>query len=282
MTHRFVLLLALLAGAFAADAACTRADVRKTIENSMLVTGTIDIGTDGTVVAHRLDQSEKIHVSIRDLIAKALGGYRFVPIKIDGKVVEARAKLGMRVIAKQIENGNYQLRIGSASFGAKEDREEESVIPIKMTPPDFPPVASLTRVKGTVYLLLKVGQDGKVQDIAAEQVNLKVVGTERQMEKARKVLANASVAAAGKWTFKVPTRGPQAGEPYWSVRVPVDYAFEGDQEAKYGQWEAYVPGPRQTPVWAEDESPQRPDAMIAGVFYTSGAGPKLLTSIPQG
>ena len=282
MKLRLVLLLTLLAGTFVADAAGTKADVRKTIEHSMLVTGTIHIGTDGTVVAHHLDNAEKLPPPVRDLIAKALPIYRFEPIKIDGQVVKARAKLGVRVVAKQIEEGKYQLRIGGVSFGDEGGDERESVNPIKMTPPIYPPAAYVSGTRGTVYLLLKIGQDGKVQDLAAEQVNLKVLGNERKMEQARKVLADASVEAARKWTFNVPTRGPQVAEPFWSVRVPVDYMFHEDRQVGYGQWEAYVPGPRHTPVWAEDESLQSPDAMIAGMLYTSGAGPKLITPVPQG
>ena len=57
MKLRVVLLLALLASVFAADAAGTKADVRETVENSMLVTGTIDIGIDGAAIGHQRNRN---------------------------------------------------------------------------------------------------------------------------------------------------------------------------------------------------------------------------------
>ena len=45
-----------------------------------------------------------------------------------------------------------------------------------------------------------VGRDGRVEDVAAEQVNLTVVGTARAMESIREALARASISGARRWT----------------------------------------------------------------------------------
>ena len=278
MKLRVVLLLALLASVFTADAAGTKAEVRETIENSMLVTGTIDIGIDGAAIGHRLDEPEKVPEVVRDLVVKAATQMRFEPVLLDGKPVKARAKMGVRVVARKLENGNYQLRIASTSFGEQGGDDAESVTKEKMRPPEYPANAYLRNVSGTVYLVLKIGRQGTVEDLAVEQVNLTVLGNERQMEQSRKWLAEASVDAARKWTFKIPTRGESVDAPFWSVCVPVEFMLRNQKKPADGQFEAYIPGPRSRPAWIDaDEAMQNPDAMIAGGLYQVGKGPRLLT-----
>ena len=290
MKLRLVLLLMLLAGAFAADAA-SRADIRKSIERSMLVTGTIDIGTDGKVVAHRVDQPEKLPEFVRDLVAKAVPGFLFEPVTVDGRVVKARAKMGIRVIAKQLDNGNYGLRIGSASFGEEGGVKGETVTVVgQMTPPHYPKAAYLSGVEGSVYLMLKIDRQGKVVEAIDEQVNLLFFDNELQMQKDRKVLAKAAISAAKKWRYDVPTRGPLVDDEFWSMRVPVDFRLcgssdecEGMAQPAYGVWESYVPGPKNHIPWiSEEQNRQNPDAMIAGDARPVGSGPRLLTPVNEG
>lgn len=290
MKLRLVLLLMLLAGAFAADAA-SRADIRKSIERSVLVTGTIDIGTDGTVIGHRVDQPEKLPEFVRDLVARAVPGFRFEPVRVDGRVVKARAKMGIRVIAKQLDDGNYRLRIGSASFGEEGGVQGETVTAVgQKTPPRYPEAAYMSGVQGTVYLVLKIDRQGTVVEAIDEQVNLTILGNESQMKNGRMLLARAAIAAAKKWRYDAPTRGPLADEEFWSVRVPIDFKLcdgplrECQMAAKpYGRWEAYIPGPKNHIPWITDEqNRQNPDAMIAGDARPVGSGPRLLTPVNEG
>ena len=286
MKLRLMALLALLACAFAVDAATTREEVRKSVETSMLVTGTIDIEHDGSVQRYQLDQAEKLPPSVTRLLAKAVPALSFEPVRVDGRIVRARSKMGVRVIAKQLDDGNYSIRIGSASFGQDETSAAERFIAGKrkrLAPPRYPEAAYLSNITGTVYLLVKVNAQGDVDDVAAEQVNLTVLGNERQMERGRKLLSDASITTARKWQFNVPTREDLGTDDYMVVRVPVDFRFHDDRAAKYGEWQSYVPGPRHAPAWITPaEAAQNPDAMIAGEDYPVGGGPKLLTPLPQG
>lgn len=278
-------LLGLLACAFAApaDAGGGRAAVRKTVESSMLVTGSIDIETDGRVGAHSLDQADKLPPAVSELVAKAASRMRFEPVRIDGEVVRARARMGLRVIASKLDDGNYRLRVGSASFGEEKAAEGERVTARKMMPPRYPVSAWTANVNGTVYLVLKIDRKGTVAEVATEQVNLRVIGNEREMEQSRKLLAKASTAAARRWTFNVPTHGEAADKAYWTLRIPVDYRFHDEKEAGYGEWETYVPGPKHHVSWiTEEENRQSPEAMIAGGLYPVGSGPRLLTPLTQG
>ena len=131
---------------------------------------------------------------------------------------------------------------------------------------------------------MRVERDGTVGDLAAEQVNLRIIGSEMQMGIYRKQFADAAMKAARAWTFTPPAAGGQADQPYWVVRVPVDFLFgnEGAPPPDYGTWALYVPGPRTRPNWAADEDRPgfAPDALAAGVHLAGGNNaPKLLTPL---
>jgi hypothetical protein len=104
---------------------------------------------------------------------------------------------------------------------------------------------------------MKVGRDGLVEDVVAEQVDLGVLGSDRELKKWRQVLAEAATSALRRETFNTPTTGVEAGKPYWVIRCPVTFALTGfdvpasEGNPRYGQWQAYVPGPAaQLPEWA--------------------------------
>lgn len=281
----------LLALATFVAAAAGPAGVRKRAEASMLVTGWIDIGKDGSVSAHRLDQPDKLPPEVVELIGNVVPGWRFEPIVVAGRNVNARTRMSARIILAKNGENNYVLRMGSASFGdEKPIKGEAPTILGQMTPPNYPRSAYMAGVQGTAYLMLKVDRQGVVQDVVDEQVNLSVVGDDQQMKKGRDLLAKAAKAAVRKWRFDVPVRGAQAGEPFWSMRVPVAFKLCDDSdscgaagEPAYGRWEGYIPGPKNRVPWVGDEvNRQSPDAMIAGSFYPVGSGPRLLTPPEQG
>ena len=132
-----------------------------------------------------------------------------------------------------------------------------------------------------MYLVLRVGRDGAVEDVIAEQVNLRAIGTEVEMTRYREMLAKAAMKATRRWRFNFPTSGEDADKPFMSVRVPVNFVHPGRPEEKVGEWLAYVPGPRQIIPWRDwDASFQAPDAIASGGVYPDRpAGPKLLSGL---
>lgn len=203
----WALALALAVGSVAAFAVNTREQVRKSVEMSMLVTGTIDIEKDGRTGGHRLDHPEKLPPIVARLVGQAVPEWRFEPVKIDGNVVRARASMGLRVVAKKQDDGNYTVAIRNASFGEEGGAADESVRSKRMPPPKYPEAAYLSGIEGTVYLILKVGRQGAVDEVVTEQVNLKVLGNERQMQQGRELLARAAASRAKGWTFDPPIKG---------------------------------------------------------------------------
>ena len=132
-----------------------------------------------------------------------------------------------------------------------------------------------------MYLVLRVGRDGTVQEVVAEQVNLRVLASEREMAVFRDLLARPAMMTARKWQFDFPTRGEDADKPFMSVRVPVDFVMPDRSSEKAGEWNAYVPGPRQPVPWRDWNADfQAPDALASGGVYPDRpTGPRLLTGL---
>ncbi|HEU0306987.1 MAG TPA: protein tonB [Lysobacter sp.] len=272
---------ALFAGATALAAG--PAAVRKQVEASMLVTGRIQVDSDGRVSGFSLDEKEKLPEGVVDLIGKTVPEWAFEPVLIDGKPVNVSTGMSIRLIARKTGKDSYSVGIRSASFGHRSGKKEEQVRSLSMAPPNYPEDAARAGVTGTAYLLVRAGRDGKVIDVIAEQVNLRVVASEASMTKWRRVLGETSMRQARRWTFIPPTEGEEAKADFWVLRVPVVFSLEDSPGAmqQYGRWEAYVPGPRQANPWEKDKEGVAfsPDTLAPGRAHLAGSGLKLLTNL---
>ncbi|MCM2335251.1 MAG: hypothetical protein NDI66_00475, partial [Pseudomonas sp.] len=93
----------LMAVALAAGAAAAQGPgaVRKQVESSMLLTGTIDLRADGTVAGHAVDQDARLTPALRDLVADATATWRFEPVTLDPGSTIGRARMSLRLVAKK-------------------------------------------------------------------------------------------------------------------------------------------------------------------------------------
>jgi len=263
--------------------------VRQQIESSLLVKGTIDIERDGSVSAVALDHEDKLPSGVVTFVRQAGLRWRFEPVVRDGAVVKANAPMSVRVVAKKLEGGQYQVSLVGASFESYDGEDPHGVRSLKIGPPRYPEQAFRAGVSGNVYLLVKVGPDGLVEDAIAEQVNLRVLGNEGELRMLRDMFAKSALAAARDWSFRVPTEGEAAGKPFWNVRVPVSYIVDPQpiegSEKDYGTWISYVPGPRQSAPWVEhkDAAGFSPDTLgDGGVYMADSHAPRLLTPLQGG
>jgi hypothetical protein len=265
--------------------------VRKQVEASMLVTGGIEVDAQGKVTGFSLDEKEKLPAGVAEMLGKAVPTWRFEPVLVAGQPAGVTTDMSVRLVAKKLEDGNYTIAIRSAGFGDRAGRHARKTV-LKpepkggkeecpsMRPPNYPEVAVRSGVASNVYLLLKTGRDGRVIDVIAEQVNLKVVSDERSMERWRRIFTDVSLAQARKWCFQPFNKdATEDGADFRVMRVPV--TFHLDSLPRYGQWEAYVPGPRQANPFQKDEEGVgfSPDTLIPDRVYFAGSGLKLLSGL---
>lgn len=279
--------LALGSGALLVDnaQAQTARHVRAQTEASLTLSGVIDIGREGQVEGFQLDHREKVAPDVAALVDTTIKGWRFEPVVVEGRPVPARTAVRLRLLADNMTGSTMQIRVADANFGRLRDEKNltsDDITAVKMRPPVYPDKAVSIRGQGVVLLLVKVGRDGKVADVVAERTNLTVVASERTMQMLRDVLAKASVKTARDWTFRPPTTGEYKDREFWTVRVPVNYAFD-QREDRYGRWSAYIPGPRQQAPWktGEDDKATGTDLLPEGGVYMVGReeGPRLLTPL---
>lgn len=274
------LLLAALCMGVTAQAGNARA-ARKQVESSLLVSGSITIAPDGSVQAHTLDSTDALGDALSKFVDSSIKKWRFEPVVVDGEAVSAKVPMSLRLIAKSHIDGNLSVTIASTHFGTGEDAPATDALQAgKLSPPQYPDSVLRKGGKGMVYLVVQVGRDGSVINVDAEQVNLRVVGTNGEMALLRKQLADAATRAARSWTFIPPTTGATVADESWLARVPVDFEIgaRGDHGAP-GQWKTYVPGPRNMDMpWAREKmsTAGSPDALFGGGIYPLQQGAKLL------
>lgn len=283
--HILALALALGGTGLAATfetAAQTARSVRETAEASMTLTGRIDIGTDGHVTGFQLDHADTLPADLAAFVKRQVQAWQFRPAVENGTAVATQTPVTLRLLSQPSPDGaGDNVRVAGASFTRYDPEDTSRVTSSEIRSPAYPKSLAAMRAKGEVLLLLKVGRDGSVDDVFAEQVNLRVVGKESQMRQVRNEFARASVSIARSWTFRPPTTGRLKDAESWTVRVPVRYMM--GERTPYGTWEAYIPGPRERAPWRTSQAgaDAAPDLLAAGGIYMADLddGPRLLTPL---
>ncbi|GGA39235.1 energy transducer TonB [Dyella nitratireducens] len=254
----------------------------KAVEASMLVTGWIEVAPDGSVHGYTIDQPEKLPQTVINLIKKDVPAWKF---RFDEPAAAIqRTPMHMRIKATPVDDKHDVIAISDASFGDLSGNDTDSISSKARQPIKYPREAVEAGVAGTVYMIIRVNRQGKVEDIAAEQVDLHVRIREAQMRYFRDMLAKAAIESAKNWTFNLPTTGKHAADPYWNVAVPVSFNFgppHMSDDADYGKWDIYVPGPRQPVPWmtADAQNAISPNTIPAGSISQAESSLHLTTPL---
>ena len=257
------------------------AAVRKRAEASMLVTGSVEITPDGSVKNYSIDQPDKLPLPVVQIIQQNMPLWRFQFGSPQATAVTV--KMSLRILAKRIDDTHESLSISAAQFGQDDKVPGESPSFKTRLPPRYPELEARSKVSGTVYLLLRIGRDGRVEDAAAEQVNLNDIGPDNELRHYREVLADAALGAARKWTYLPPTTGELAKQDSWTVHIPVTFILHGAGVPPFvGVWQTYVPGPYTPAPWVDKPDVSSVDALADGDLQTDGAGPTLLAPLNHG
>ncbi len=235
---------------------------RERAEASMLVTGEIWVTPTGHVGGFTLDKPDELPAPVKSLVAKAIQQWRFEPVRLDGRAVNAKARMNLRVVARRstTEKDSATIRIGSTYFG--DMKSAQGIEMHARRTPVYPQMAINARAGGMVYVLAELAPDGTVKRLAVEQVNLTSAGPERVVKRIREALGKASIEAVKDWTFSSATSRPDQ-----FVRVPLNFQINDTHHStrRYGKWEGYIPGPRELVPWAtEAQLANGVDALPAG------------------
>lgn len=284
MFRRLFILFVLLVSSAAIHADTGRAAVRKQVESSLSVTGSIDISPAGEVVAHTLDQPEKLPKGIVDMVARIAPQWKFEPVPLQGNAV-SRSSMSLLFVAKKQEDGQLTVELRSTSFNNPSPEGRATLDKKTFRSPEYPFTAlGGSGVSGVVYLAVRYDREGRILDIDAEQVNMRVIGSEAQMTQWRKALTKSCLAASKHWKIVVPAGDIPQGQDFTVGRIPVSFSMENMRETRYGQWEAYIPGPRANLPWLDNTSlaGSAPDALAPGAFYGAEDQRRLLTPLTGG
>ncbi|HEX7324627.1 MAG TPA: hypothetical protein VF292_04635 [Rhodanobacteraceae bacterium] len=249
------------------------------VEDTMVVSGTLTVGPRGGVQSYRVHGFATLPPAAREILQATIPHWAFVPIMAHGKPVAARTDMYVRIVADFTGDNRARVTVAGAQFGcgAWQTRRAEPNACARGTrlsyanrrPPMYPMDAARDGVGAETLLELQIGRDGRVAHAAVRQVNL-YTRTPRPAFW-RQLFAAASVRAARRWRFHVPTAGPNAAKAWWDVTVPVNYTLRDrtadacGQRHRYGHWCAYLPGPVQSIPWAHDAHAQADDvAAVAG------------------
>ncbi|AND70461.1 hypothetical protein ATSB10_30070 [Dyella thiooxydans] len=266
-------------------AAAAHAGPSKNLETSAVVDGSIVLAKDGAVQLATVEHPEKYGQPIADLVRKVALTWHFDPVLRDGVPVIAKASMHVRVILTKNADGNFTARVKGATFGGDNADTPDSLYSENQQTirPRYPMAAIKARVQGSVYLALHIDREGHVSDAVAEQVNLENTGPDGVLRKYRKLMAQASLDAARRWTYRVPTTGRLASQDSWTVHVPIVYTLNEVGAPRVDRvWRTYVPGPYTPAPWVDKPNMATADALADDGSYTEGAGPVLRTSFDHG
>lgn len=224
------------------------------VEASMVVTGSIVVNPDGTVSNYTLDKQDQLPSAVVEVIGKTVPTWKFQPILVldsSNRPERAKAAMSLRVVASPMPNGDYSVGVKGVSFGEENPQSQED-ISWKRYDVSFDVYREDMQedLSGTVYLLVEVNRAGRVANIGVQQVNLRTIAGEAQMEAWRRRLGRLAMKAAHEWEFNFPQVGNEAAANYLLIRVPVDFDPNG-KPTNYGDWDAYVPGPVNQISWAD-------------------------------
>lgn len=305
MLRSIVLATALLATAGVAGAAKVQITEGESVV-TLRIDGELTIDPAGQVQGYKI--RTKLDPQIQTLVAKAVPGWRFKPILVDGKPVNAKTPMRITLAATEAKGG-YEVRVDNVVFTpySKEDHEAlraskqalaeqgktlaladdaspqgqpVDIAAVKMRPPGYPNGLQMAGVEGIVLLNLRLNPDGTVADVFASQSSLlNVKGRPELLDRARVMLEKNASAAAAKWTFTVQAKNLAALKPSdLTVRVPVDYRLSSPgskDDSLVGKWRHEFRGPSYPVPWllgAEEEQAVGVSDLDSGEFL-AGTSP---------
>ena len=236
------------------------AELERSLELTMVVSGDIDVDADGQVLRYTFDHRKQLPAALVELLDGRVPLWRFAPKALPAGQTHSALRMRLRVFANRIGDAPdmYRISLRDAAFFLREDPRPKSDRLIfdrrsRIQAPDD--------MSGVVYLALRIGADGTVLQSFVERVDLVVPGSAEDMALRRESLARFTERQAKRIRFWVPTTGPDAGLGEWQGRLPL--AYNTIRPVPW-EWNAYFRGPETRAPWkpAEDAENEVPADLL--------------------
>jgi len=272
ISSRLLLAACLLIGAMSAQVCAADAAVPadEPLESVVIlqVDGWIDLGPDGAIT--RFETETTLTPALRENLERTVLTWRAEPVVIDGKPTQVRAKTRVVLAATRLGD-TYSVKVDNVSF--PRGLEVDVGRPIAGTVPRitgnhlgsiiYPARLERAGVSGRTLLCIRVGADGRAEEIVAIQSMLyNVQGQERNIRKAIALIEQAAVSGAKAWRFNIPVERGRMAADARTVRVPVEYLMRNVPTLdKPGAWRNVV----RVPIRKVDWLPESADSQRVGV-----------------
>jgi hypothetical protein len=241
--HPVALLLSLLAGvAFASEPQTLAATT----------TGSLDVDAEGRVVSVTLDPKE-LGEEAMAVFEKRIRKWRFEPVLVEGRAVPVRAGIFLELLSRDgARDQDDEFEISGVWFGdtttgdvaAVDAIPTEAELVADLKAPMYPMRALGAQIGARVQLLLRIGADGEVVDVATHSAELRPQFEHTELERKRfaNMFIKGSERAAMKW--RLPGLRPGV------ALIPVHFRVAGNDGRR---WAPAQIVPVEPPDWVIDE-----------------------------
>lgn len=210
----------------------------------MSADGTVQIAPDGHVSDYKLDGS--LQPTVAALVKRAVTGWLFEPIVVDGKPVVAKTamRLGLRAEPVEGKDDQFSVRVASITFGN----------PVRLgvgKVPQYPHAAAGARLGASVVLSVRLDENGKVAEVYPYQTSLDArARNEKQAEIWRHEFETAAISAAKTWQYNLTEI---VGDRATGAHVVIPVKFLPSRVTQDDHWRGYEAGPIHPAPWATSQ-----------------------------
>ena len=228
---------------------------------TLRIDGDVTIDAAGAPIDYRPTTS--LSDAQRAVLDRLVRSWRFTPAPANVPPVPVTAHMRITLAARPNGQGYDVVVDDVKAWGAAEVASNDALtaagrvaIHGRLSPPAYPPMYAAAGVSATVHLLLRIGPDGRVREVAADQVALlNVYGAEAKLRRALVQFEEAATKQARSWQFDVTLRAGQPQDAEVVVGVPLTFLrFGGDSDDRAGQWRSETRQRRPLPAWARGGS----------------------------
>ena len=224
---------------------------------TMRVDGEIAIDKEGRVLAYTI--ATKLQPEIKAVLDKAIPGWVFFPVLIDGKPTAVKTKMRITLGGKPVDNG-YKVGIDNVVFRDESVKEEVGAVApsgVKLSLKSRRPLPEYPRysVNGHVLVYIRAAPNGDIEEAFAAQSSLfNAKGSEEELAAALKAMEVNAVKAIKRWKLNVDTQGKQPTLADLTETISVVYTMAGSTVTKEtaGIWRWENRAPYRDVPWLRD------------------------------